>query len=301
MKSPYIFKEYIWLVNTIYKAKKITFEEINAKWRLTEMSGGLPMPRSTFNRHKYAIEEIFGLLIDCERSGGYKYYIENIDVLEEDSIQSWMLSTLSVNNIISESKSVHNRIMLEPIPSNGDYLNSVIEAMKRNVLISFTYQKYNSPTHKEVVAEPYLVKLFHRRWYLVCKYPETKEFRVFSIDRMLSIELTTIRFKMDKDFDANLFFNNNFGIVINDGTQIEQIIVRAYENERFYLRDLPMHHSQKVVNEGDNFIDYQYQIRPTLEFIGYILSRGAYIKILEPQWLADKLKNMLSDALNRYK
>lgn len=300
MKSPTIFKEYIWLVNTIYKAKKITLEEINQQWMKTEMSGGLPLPRSSFNRHKDAIEDMFGIYIECERVGGYKYYIGNAKVLEEDTIQNWMLSTLSVNNIISECRSIHDRIMLEPIPSDGEYLQRVIEAMKENVLISFTYQKYGADTTKEVVVEPYLVKLFHRRWYLICRYPETKEFRTFSFDRILNVESTSIRFKMGENFDANEFFNNSFGIVKDDNTPMERILVRAYQNERYYLRDLPMHHSQKLMNEGEDYADYEYNLCPTLDFFGYLLSRGSYIKVLEPQWVADKIRNMHLEALKRY-
>lgn len=300
MKSPIIFKEYIWLVNTIYKAKKITLEEINQQWMKTEMSGGLPLPRSSFNRHKDAIEDMFGIYIECERVGGYKYYIGNAKVLEEDTIQNWMLSTLSVNNIISECRSIHDRIILEPNPSDGEYLQRVIEAMKENVLICFTYQKYGADTIKEIVVEPYLVKLFHRRWYLICRYPETKEFRTFSFDRILNVESTSIRFKMDELFDANEFFNNCFGIVKDEHTQTEHIVVRAYQNERYYLRDLPMHQSQKLVNKGEDYTDYEYHLCPTLDFFGYLLSRGSYIKVLEPQWVADKIKNMYLEALKRY-
>ena len=58
MTTPTLFKEYIWLVNTIHQAKRITFDEINQKWLKTEMSGGVELARSTFNRHKGAIEDI---------------------------------------------------------------------------------------------------------------------------------------------------------------------------------------------------------------------------------------------------
>lgn len=139
MKSLSIFKEYVWLVNTIHKAQRISLEEINQKWMQTEMSGGVTMARSSFNRRKDAIEDIFGIYIDCERVGGYKYYIGNPEALEEDTLQNWKLSTLSVNNIISESRSVHDRIMLESIPSSCECLRMVIDAMKKNVLIRFTY------------------------------------------------------------------------------------------------------------------------------------------------------------------
>ncbi|MBR5743994.1 MAG: WYL domain-containing protein, partial [Muribaculaceae bacterium] len=99
MKIPALFKEYIWLVNTIRRAKRISLAEINEKWIDTDMSGGVPFARTTFNRHKDAIEDIFGIYIDCDRRDGYKYFIGNEYVLREDSVQNWMLSTLSVNNM----------------------------------------------------------------------------------------------------------------------------------------------------------------------------------------------------------
>ena len=75
MKTPELFKEYIWLLNTIYQAGKMSFADINEKWLHTEMSGGLEISRTTFNRHKYAIEDIFGIIIDCDKKDGFKYYV----------------------------------------------------------------------------------------------------------------------------------------------------------------------------------------------------------------------------------
>jgi hypothetical protein len=126
MTTPVLFKEYIWLVNTIYQARSITLEDINRKWIQTDMSGGVEIARSTFCRHKDAIEDIFGIFIECDRKNGYQYYIGNANVLSEDSIQNWMLSTLSVNHVISESLSLQKRILLEPIPSAKGYLEQII-------------------------------------------------------------------------------------------------------------------------------------------------------------------------------
>lgn len=109
------FKEYIWLVNTIYHAKAITFTDINERWLKTDMSGGVEMARTTFYRHKCAIEDIFGIYIDCDKKKGNRCYIGNEHVLREDSVQNWMLSTLSVGNMVEESQSLHNRILLEHV------------------------------------------------------------------------------------------------------------------------------------------------------------------------------------------
>lgn len=300
MQSTQIFKEYIWLVNTIYKHKRISLREINKLWVETDMSGGLPLPRTTFNRHKDAIEDIFGLYIECDFRDHFKYYIGNAHVLEEDSIQNWMLSTLSVNNIISENKSVHNRIVLESIPSNGEYLQTVIDAMKKNKMVRFTYHKYGSSETTERIVEPYLVKLFLRRWYMICRYPETNQFRIFAFDRMLSLEPSDVNFKMDKEFEASEYFEECFGIVKDVDIAEERVVVRAYGNERYYLRDLPIHTTQKLINKGDGFVDYECRLRPSLDFLGFLLSKGCFIKVIEPQWVADKVKQMHMDAVKRY-
>ena len=115
MTTPGQFKEFIWLVNTIYKAKKISLNDINERWLKTEMSEGVEMSRTTFYRHRNAIEDIFGVNIDCDRKAGNKYFIANREVLREDSVQNWMLTTLSVSNLLSESKSLNDRILLETV------------------------------------------------------------------------------------------------------------------------------------------------------------------------------------------
>lgn len=88
MKTSELFKEYIWLLNTIHQAGKISFAEINAKWLRTEMSGGVDISRTTFNRHKDVIEDIFGIIIECDKKDGFKYFITNKFVLREDTIQN---------------------------------------------------------------------------------------------------------------------------------------------------------------------------------------------------------------------
>ena len=124
MKTSERFKEYIWLIDLLKTYGGITFEEINEEWVQTEMSGGVEMARSTFNRHKDAIEDMFGVYIECDRSNGYKYYIGNERVLEEDTIQTWMLSTLSIGNKIHENKSLYGRVLLEGAPENDCLLET---------------------------------------------------------------------------------------------------------------------------------------------------------------------------------
>jgi hypothetical protein len=299
MTTPILFREYIWLVDTIYKARKISLSEINDKWIETDMSGGVEFSRTTFHRHKIAIEDIFGINIECDRKNGYKYYIGNPKVLTENSIQNWMLSTLSVNHVISESLSLQKRILLEPIPSAKGYLKSIIDAMKKKRLITIEYRKYSSEDPKEYLIAPYCIKLYHRRWYVLGRYMSS-EFRVFSFDRIKELTVNQDTFELDEDFDAEDYFRECYGVVRDEEMPVERIVLRAYGDESLYLNDLPVHHSQVEIGSGDGYTDFECYVRPTLDFCGQILSRGCRLQVLKPQSLADKIHNMLADALKNY-
>ena len=310
MRVPALFKEYIWLVSTIRKAGDdgITFAEINEKWLETELSEGVELARSTFNRHKDAIEDIFGLIIDCNRMNGYRYFISNEEVLGEDSIQNWMLNTLTVNNIIGEALTLQDRILLQPAPVEGDYLKMVIEAMKKNVKLAVDYRKYGDDEPRHLTFEPYCIKLFKQRWYILGHFhrnaiadrPEVDYFGVFSFDRILNMSLTDEKFQMDPSFNAQAYFEECFGVLVNDDTVAQRIVIRVFGDERFYVRDLPIHKSQREIGQGEDYTDFELFMRPTIDLSTHFVSRSFLIKVLEPQWLADEIHNMLWRAVQMY-
>ena len=128
--------KYVWLVETIYNAGHITFEEINQKWLDDDMDEE-PIPLRTFHKWRIAAEDMFGLVIDCERKGGYHYYIGNAREVESGGLRSWLLSTISVSNLLLDSQQLKDRILLEDIPSGVKYLPMIIEAMKTNNVMHY--------------------------------------------------------------------------------------------------------------------------------------------------------------------
>ena len=300
MKSYALFQQYIWLVNIIHKYRKLTLDEINQHWLDTDMSEGLPIARSTFNRHRDAILDMFGVIIECDKKDRFRYYIYNPEVLEEESIQNWMLSTLSVNNILAESKSVHDRILLESIPSDGEDLHSYINAMKRNVLVRITYRRYGTEKLSEMIVEPYCVKLFNRRWYALVKFQETGRFITLAFDRVIKLDLIEEKFEYDSEFIPSRHYSECYGILNDESCAVETVRFRAYGKEAHYQRDLPFHKSQVAVNITDDYTDYELKMKITTDFISPLLSRGAWIKILEPEWLAEEVRNIHIEAAAIY-
>ena len=305
MKIPTLFKEYIWLIETIHQAGKITFAEINEKWRKREESGGVEFARTTFNRHRDAILDMFGVVIDCDRKDGYRYFIYNKEVLSDDSVANWLFSTLSVGNMLDENVGVQDRILIESVPSGDVHLKRIIKAMRESRRIMITYRRYGAASANSFSVAPYCVKLFKRRWYVLARIDRptynSTTMAVFALDRIENVELQKETFKIDPDFDAQEYFGECFGIVVGDGTMPERIVLRAYGLEPYYLRDLPIHHTQREVNVTEEYTDFEVYMRPTSDFKGYLMSRGEWLQVIEPKWLAIEMQNWLQAAMNRYK
>lgn len=311
MKTSALFKEYIWMINTIYRAKKITLAELNDKWVDTEMSGGVEMARTTFNRHKDAILSIFGICIDCDRKNGYRYYICNPEVLENNSVQNWMLSTLSLSNVISESLSLNDRIIAERVSVNEQLLEQLIEAMKTGHRINIRYRRYGSPQSYWTGAAPYCLKLFHQQWYLLGKLFDNK-YEMFALNMIEEISVQESTFKIPKDFEVSSFFEPYFGIVIDEEMPTERIVIRAYGDERFGLKDVPLHESQvfrswhdaaDLIDDAENYQDYddvEVTLKPTRDFIDYLLSKSDRLQVLSPKCVIDKLSERMDNAKKMY-
>ena len=299
MKSYDLFKKYIWLVNTIFHTGGISLQDLNRRWKQTEMSGGEPLSRTTFNRHKDAIEDMFGIIIECDLDDGYKYYVANPEVLRQHTVQNWVLTTLSVSNLVSESMSLQHRIMLENVPSGGHTLRQIVQAMKGNHLLTVTYRRYGADSSHVFTVAPYCVKLFHQRWYVLAKF-EKKGLGMLSLDRIELLEIQKERFVIDGDFDAEAFFSECFGVLVGDGSKPIRVVLRAYGYEPNYMRDLPIHPSQRELTTEDGHTDFELTLRPTSDFKAHLLSRGEWIQVLEPQSLADEIIEWHQKAIGRY-
>ena len=300
MTVPVLFREYIWLVNTIYKARKISLSEINEKWIETDYSGGVEFSRTTFHRHKIVIEDMFGIYIECDRKNGFRYYIGNEYVLQENSVQNWMLSTLSVSSLLAESMSLNERILLENVPSGGEKLKTLLKAMKESKKISITYRRYGGHATRTFDLEPYCVKLFGQCWYLLGRFAD-RGLATFSIDRMLEISISNEKFKFDENFDAASYFSDCFGVMLDENSKPEKVLIRAYGFEPYYLRDLPLHHSQREIQSTEEYSDFELRLKITSDFKSKLLSRGEWIEILEPKALAEEIVEWHKKAIDRYK
>ncbi len=295
-----LFNRYIWLVDTIYRAGKITFEEINERWLRTDMSGGEEIPLRTFHNHRKAIEEIFDINIECNKRGGYYYYIENAEDMKRGSIRSWLLNTFAVNNLINESHHLKRRILFEKIPSGQRFLTPLIEAMRDGVTVEMTYQSFVHDNPSTFEAEPYCLKVFKQRWYLVARSVDFQEPRIYSLDRIHELTVTPHPFSYPKGFDPQAYFQFSFGIIVDREYDVESVCLKVYGMQCKYLRALPLHESQAEIEQTADYSLFTYLLRPTYDFVQELLSLGDTVEVIAPQWLRQGIRQKAEAMLARY-
>lgn len=293
--------KYVWLVNTIYRAKKISFEDINRKWLANvELSEGIELPLRTFHKWRIAVEETFGLIIENEKRGDYRYYIVNEEEVSSQGMLSWMINTISTSNLLLENKSLNDRILLEYVPSGQKYLQPILDAMKKSCLIHFTYYNYWRNDYRQHCVEPYCVKLFRQRWYLVGKMLGANTILVYSLDRMSEFRMSERTFSYPDDFSPELFFRNCFGIIAGDGTDTEHVVLKVSAGQANYLRDLPLHSSQEETEQNSEYSIFELNIRPTFDFQQEILLNGEDMEVLQPKWLREEIAGKIKRMCNKY-
>ena len=294
-----LFNRYIWLVDTIYRAGRITFEEINEKWLRNSMSEGNDLPLKTFHNHRHAIEDMFDINIVCDKKGGYRYYIENADDMEKGGVRAWLLNTFAVNNLINESHHLKRRIVFEQIPSGQKFLTPIIEAMRDGLSIEITYKSFWKQTEYTTEVEPYFVKVFRQRWYLIARNKIKDAIRIYALDRIHGLLQTENKFAMPKDFSPEEYFYNSFGIISQDDCPPETIDLKVYGTQKEYFRTLPLHHSQTEIENGDDYAVFRYYLSPTYDFLQEILSHGCEVEVLSPEHLRNEIRKHAEVIANR--
>lgn len=295
--------KYVWLIETIYRARKISFKEINKRWRdNVEMSGGEDIPLRTFNNWRYAIQDMFGLFIENERYGDYRYYIENEEDISNNGLRSWIYSTYCVGNALAGSQSIKSRILLEDVPSGQVYLHAIIDAMKENRVLNITYKSFWSEKERTYNVQPLCIKLFRQRWYLVVRYDKPGYSPwVCALDRILLLEKTEETFTMPKDWDAEEYFDGFIGVLCYNDCNKETVKIKVSTSQANYLRSLKLHESQEEVERNEDYSIFTYYLRPTYDFMQELLWNGEEVEVLEPQWLRDEMRGRIERMLDLYK
>ena len=283
-------QKYLWLADTIERGGRMTFDEINEKWLSNKvLSGGNEILKRTFHKWIEQVKKTLGVEIECERRGGYHYYIKDAGDLEAAGMARWLLEASSVHTVLLDNLSLRNRILLEPSPSGEHHLTTLLEAMKRNLVLTIEYQSFWHEHPYPFDIHPYALKMFKQRWYLLAYNVSMESLRIYGLDRILQVTPhSRKKFKLPHDFDAALFFRDYYGVCLGEtGPQLVRLKVSADQSP--YMRSLPLHPSQEEVETTDEYSIFTLWLSPEFDFVQALLAMGEDVEVLAPERLRETM------------
>ena len=311
-------EKYLWLVETLRRSRGLTLEELDRAWSQSSLNDGDgTLTKRTFHRLRREVEDRFGIRIRCDRRD-FSYRIEE-EATGENGVQNWLLDTLSVDNLLRESRDLRDRILFEHIPSGQQHLAVILAAMRDGTVLEMSYARFSDEQPYTTWLHPYFVKVFSQRWYVIGptgRHPRTPH--VYALDRVLALRETGDRFTYPEHFDPALFFADSYGIFHSTDAAVT-VVIRAGERQAKFMRSLPLHASQREISEsdaagivgdgfdgagpgnGDGRAYFALRLVPTLDFIQYLLSQGAELEVLAPSSLRDELGRRASAIAGLYR
>lgn len=295
-----LLNKYVWLLQTFINAGSygLCLDEVIEKW---ETKWGTSYSRRSFNNHRDAIDEVFGIRIKCDRSTNRYYIRYSAEAADMDKTTEWIINTFSIGNLTSLSKErLSGRVSVEDVPSGQVWLTAILNAMQDNRCLEIGYRKYTSSESSFYTIRPYAVKENAKRWYLVGFCEQKKEVRVYGLDRIISLETLDKQFILPSDYDVDDMFATSYGMYLNVNKG-QTIRFRAYGHEAGYLRDLPMHPSQQEHESGEGWTDFSIFVAPNDNLIMDFCRRGARVEVLSPADVRSKVASELKKGYELYK
>lgn len=296
-----LFRRYVWLIDTLCRAKKMTFDEVAESWMQSPMNyDRQPLALRTFHNHRDQIEDLFGIRILCDRKG-HSYYVDDFPTngsLYNTPMKVWMLQTLSLPSTNVPAKAIKERVVIDGTPEEKFWLPMIIDALNENRYLHMKYR--GTKEQADCVMAPYCVRFWGRRWYLLAKDRDTAVLKIFDIERISDMELMDSYFVYDPYFSPIDFFRNYFGMDINLNDEPMNIKLRIGGSSRELVRSMPLHSTQRESGVTDEHSIFEFYFAPGDQFKRTILSMGADVEVVEPAAFRDSIGDYIRDMAANY-
>jgi predicted DNA-binding transcriptional regulator YafY len=243
--------------------------------------------KRTFQRDLNDIRSLYD--IDVHYDNSEKVY--QIEVDQQSEANQRIMEAYDTFNALNITDRLSKHVHFEKRrPQGTENLYGFLHAIKNQVEVKFTHQKYWEDEATKRQVEPYALKEFRNRWYVLTWDLKDNHIKSFGLDRLSDLEITKKRFKFPENFDVTTYYKHCFGIVGPNAENPENIILSFTPFQGKYIKSLPLHESQTVLI--DNEIEFRIKLKLFLthDFYMEVLSFGENVKVIEPQSLINRLK-----------
>lgn len=150
------------------------------------------------------------------------------------------------------------------------------------------------------LIEPGLLFEYRNRWYLDGFDAVERKPRTFGLDRITNLKLTDQPIQQTDIETLRTDRQHAIGVTCPPDLEPQRVVLRFQSSEANYVRSLPLHGSQQIIQEGPDFVDVELTVILNHELDREILAFGELVEVLEPQVLRERMTERVVDLLQRY-
>ena len=257
----------------------------------------LNISKRTFQRDIRDISSLYNIDIQYDLSRKV-YFIEQD---EDQDVSERIFEAFDIFNALNIYDRISDCIHFEKRkPQGTENLYGLLHAIKNRLRISFSHQKYWEDIVTERLVEPYALKEFRSRWYLLARDLKDNRVKSFALDRLSCLEITKSHYSSEVDFDVNEYYKNCFGIIGPNDQELQEVILSLNPLQAKYIKSLPLHESQQILEDNNNEVLIKLTLYITQDFFMELLSLGDNVRVVSPQNLINDLKSSYKSALELY-
>lgn len=297
-KQEYIAR-YLLIINYLKRGKATWKDILNHLETQSEIADfNYVISQRTFQRDISEIRTLWNYDIQNNKSTGYYFIVEDED---QSNQNTHLLDSFNLFNALSLTNNYSNYINFESrTPKGTEHIYGLLHAIKNKFVTEIQYHKFYESKSESVIVNPYLIKQFKGRWYLLCLKTEINEIRTYALDRILSLDFKKKKFTITKELDLINDFNNSFGIITPNEGKPEKIVFAMNDWQAKYIISYPLHHSQKLISETTTKTKFEITVFITYDLIMELLSYGEEIEIVSPKSLIKKINTIHKNILNKH-
>lgn len=262
---------------------------------------GVGVSKSTIERDIKELASLLGITIQNKRNHGY-YIDKDERINNEDCVKMMEDIDLYSFKIMTRQATAAN-ICFETRRTRGmENLHGLYHAVINCFEISFVYDDYWQDEPRPVTVQPFALKEFRNRWYVIARNTEKGIIYNYALERLSDLKLSNQPFIKPTAFSVETFYEHCFGITPPDVNGEPQDVVLWFDTRQGkYIKSLPLHHSQAIEFDNEDGLQVRLRVFLSYEFKMELLSYGSDVQVMQPQCLIDEMKEMYSAALQLYR
>lgn len=239
--------------------------------------------------------------IDISYSKQNKGYYISQNEMENLNFER-MIEAFEIFNSFNIAEDINQFIYVEKQkPQGTENLYGLMHAIKNKLQIKFTHHKFWEDNPTQRILEPYGLKEFKRRWYIIGKDCNDDKVKSFALDRITNFEVSKKKFSATTNYNVQEEYRYSFGIISPNGKKPDDIILSFKPFQGRYIKTLPLHHTQQIIFDNDEELQIRLKLCITHDFIMELLSFGDDMKVLKPEVLIEEVKSLHLKAAKLYK